>query len=240
MSNEKNMPAVSPDEPATDNQINFLKGIGKYKEGMTKEEASDIISLYMKEYQMETGVQMLKVKTIEEAVKADKTPILDSNGNPAVRIIFKGKPKVEKGVCPEISDIFYYAKDAQTPCKSEFKIRNLKKALGLKAEEAQNMEIIKTKKFWGLVQEVHHVDESGNILKDRDENVIMTKNLLAKYFSGDISEPIIEGDPKRNGGIAKGEFLATKVIKAKEGSERKEKEAPAAEKSSTTDTEEWS
>jgi len=227
------LPAVNPDEPASEAQIKLLKEIGKYKEGMTKDEASTIISLYKEETSMPAGIHGLKIAAIEEATRYDGTAINDKDGNPALRITFRNKAK------QTISDIFYYSDVEGRPCKSEFKIRKLKQALKIKPEESQDIEKLKTIVFWGLVQDVHHIDEAGNPVTDRDGKPIVSKQLLAEYYPGDFPSPAIAGDPKFNDGVPKDKFISTKVVKAKESSEAPKHDNTAAAPSKGGSEDDW-
>lgn len=203
---ETKMPGVNPDEPASANQEKMLKEIGKWSAGMTKDEASAIISRHVAENMMDTGVQALKIHSIEKGQKGDGTDIQDKDGNPCIKITFRNK----KG--QNISDLFFFPKRVGEVCKSEFKLRKLKQALNVKAEDEQDIAVLKTKKMYGLVAEVHLIDEEGNPIKDNQGNIQMHKQLLSEYYNGEMSAPIIAGDPQQNNGVASDKFLQTKVL----------------------------
>jgi len=231
------MPAVSADEPASESQVKMLKEIGKYKDGMTKDEASQVISAYIQETSIPCGIHLFRINNIEEAMKGS-TIMTDSNNNPGLRITFRNKPDPAYGnIAGKISDLFYYPATVTNPCKSDFKLRNLKKALGVKPEESQNIETLKSLKFWGIVQDVRHIDEQGNPILSNGKPVV-TKQLLAEYYAGSNPCPAIEGDPKGNNGVPGGKFVSTRVDKAKESSSSTSSEsAPAA--AASTSAEGW-
>lgn len=231
-----NLPAVSADEPASEGQVKMLKDISKFKEGITKEEASAIISAYINANSIPAGLHLFKIDSIEEATKSDGSLMTDKNGNPGLRITFRNKPDPAYGnILGKISDNFYYPATINNVCASDFKLRKLKLALGVKPNETQNIEILKKLTFWGIVQEVHHIDESSNPVCDRENKPIISKNLLAEYYAGTMDRPSIEGDPAGNKGKAGGKFYSTRVIKAKESSGEKQKSVESTETESKVD-----
>jgi hypothetical protein len=241
MSNEvTKLPSVSPDEPASEGQEKMLKEIGKWKDGLTKDEATKIISEHIAENQMEPGIRLLRIDSIETAAGRDGKVITDKDGNPAIRITFRAKPLKEGSPSRKISDIYFYPKEQGAICKSAFKLRNLKKAMNLKPEEEQSISVLKEKKIWGLVQEVHHIDESGNAILDHENKPVVSSQLLAEFYDGTKDKPIIAGDPTNPyaKGVASDKFYGTKIVKPKaekESGKKESSESPDAK----TEEEDW-
>lgn len=205
------LPATPPEELATEGQIKILKEHGKFKEGMTKDEASEIISKIFEEQDMlpPPGVHLFKFLSFDTYKDQNGNPKTDRRGYPGLLIRFKCKHPTEKKadgtpVIAKISDIFYYStlppdhpdnKDPNKKCESAFKLGNLKRACGWGQEQVPLAEIEKAM-FWGLVQEVTFVDkDTGEILTD-DKGKDRKRIQLSKYFVYNTSverngEPII-------------------------------------------------
>ena len=211
------MPAVSPDEPASDKQEKMLRELKKWKDGMTKDEATKIISEHIADAQMEPGVRLLKIDSIEQALDSSGKPITDKDGNPALRITFRAKPLKEGMASKKIADLFFYPKTNDAVCRSAFKYRNLKKAMDLKPEEEQSAQAVKNLTIWGIVREVHFIDESGNPIVDKEGKPETTVELLPEYVNGKMGMPNIAGDPNNPHGNGKceGKFYTTRVKRVK-------------------------
>ena len=124
------------------------------------------------------GYHLFKVDdAVVGAKKKDNvTPILDKNGNPAVRIIFKcqvvnaeGEKEIRKIDC-----IFFYSPlppsdprrdDPTKNCPSEWVFSKMKKAFGFPLKKSIGKEEIEKGMAWGMVVDEVNVDrESGEMI----------------------------------------------------------------------------
>jgi len=231
MNEEKNMPVVHSEE-ATAEQREYLESIGKWKNGLSKEEASVLIESnppdYVTENQMLPGLHLVTIDKIMDFTDENGKPKKDKDGHPGIRIIFINKDK------KTISDIFYYSMNKNDKCASEWKLRKLKAAMGLSAEKSQNAKEYKSKEIYLVVQKVDLIDKNtGEIFTDHEGNPKWRSQATSNYYAcvEGKSKPIIEGDPEYNNGNPSGIFYGTKEVTPKNNSRGNQKAQPKTQPS---------
>ena len=140
---------------------------------------------------MPPGIHLVKIDSVEQFLKSDGTPRLDSLGYPAFLITFRTR-KNDAGQVPKIRDFYYYddrpandptRSDPKTGCKSAWKLGNLRKALGVGEKDALSWEKAMTIAFYAQVAEIRyiHPDDANksnpNVLKKYSE---LTSNFWPK------------------------------------------------------------
>lgn len=218
------LPATPEEEPASQKQVDFLKGKEAYVEGMTKKEASEAIQK-IKDEEMENtmpvGIHLVKFVGIDSAKKPSGDLITDRRGYPGLRITFMNKEK------QKIDGIFFYdtdpmdkqiAKGDDEKCKSQFNLINLKKAAGLPAGAIKDQSLIDKARFYAIVQKVEFVNDDGELIKDNDK-VRFEYKLAMRFYPAPknqegkfMAPPALEGDPANNDGKPSGIFYDTRKM----------------------------
>jgi hypothetical protein len=154
---------------------------------------------------IEPGIHLVKIDSVIETLKSDGTPKLDSMGYPGVTITFRTK-KDENGNVPKISDNFYYddrkpddptKRDPSTKCKSEWKLGNIRRALGYTENQTLKWEDAQKIAFWaqvGVIRYIHPDDANTpnpRVLKSYRE---LTHNYWHK--DTDPEKLVIPGNPE--------------------------------------------
>ena len=205
----KQLPGTNKSE-ATKGQRAFLERIGKWRDGMTMEEASAVIDSLPKAI---PGLHIAKISNIEDNIRDGKI-VTDKDGNPSIKITFKLKPVNEGSAPAEISDSFFYSTDPKNKvCKSEWKLRALKSAMGLNVEENTPVEKVKAAKCYIIVQLCEYIDSNGNLITDDNGDVMSFVKVGSRFFSTAQGKPTIDGDPAITGGKPSGVFYETVVKK---------------------------
>ena len=152
---------------------------------------------YMKE-----GLHLAKILSISHYVDDKDQPKTDKNGNPGLKVVFANREG------EEMDGIYYYStlalndprrKDEANKCKSEFKLHNLKRALGFGTKPTP-IEEIRKKKIWLVVFLQEYFDTTGN-------PVFGTNGKARKFHHvGDVypydpnsegrGRPVLKGDPR--------------------------------------------
>jgi hypothetical protein len=187
-------PSVDPSffEP-TEKQKALLVKVGKWVEGMTRDEASEILDT-LEFPSMRTGLHKLKVVSFETTVDKDKKPKKDKDGNPAITVQFKS-PKSEGN--EEISDVFYYPGQGSTKCDSAFKLAGLRKAMGLKISDRLDDVLLAQRNYvvWGVVIEEHLVTSAGKPVIKNDKPIVYQKLHTRYWHLNEKPTKGMEGDP---------------------------------------------
>lgn len=191
---EIGLPPVKAEE-LTSAQKEYLQRIGKYKEGMTRDEASKIIEeqpMFMKD-----GLYLVKIHKIVDAMDKNGSPILDKNDNPGIEITFINNDG------QMISDIFFYSETKEKECRSEWKLAKLKSRLGFNHDEEVDLEEAKKRKIWLIVCKSRLYDKKTRnpLIADDGTQKVMYKatshyfeyegkdkkpNVKPEYFEEDI------------------------------------------------------
>lgn len=190
------MPATAPSksEPSQ-KQIEFLKRVGKYKEGMTFEEAKEILDSIQ---YMEAGFHEMHITKVIPWMDRDGIPKKDTRGFPGVMIYFTNRSGATA------SAGFYFdprplndpdRDDPQNSCKSEYLLDRLKAVAGLTQESSKPQEYTK-KWFWGMVQEIRFKDPvTGEPVLGEDGKVLKKTRLAKDRFAMIDKKPLVLGDP---------------------------------------------
>lgn len=204
---ESKIPVVSASENATPNQVEYLKKLGLFKEGLTKEEASALIET-SKGNLMPPGLHLMKIKSIEPWTDFQGKPKKDSRGYPGIYITFINKEKQTQ------SNGFYYdpsplnaphRKDEGAKCKSEFNLRSLRSAFGWGSDMVITDQHIKEGKVYGVVAKREYKYPNGDFVVDSEGNRISDNVLIHKYLPANMTHHL-EGDPAKNNGVPGGIF----------------------------------
>lgn len=164
-----NIPATSKGQDLSDKQIELLKKINKWKDGMTFEEARDILDAHFKA-DFKWGLHPLRIEKIE---KSDKT---DKDGNPSILIHFMGA----KDPSQKIQSMFFYPATENSECKSDFRLRALRKALGY--DHTQQIEGVPKKGIYAVIAHVDMINPDGSPVLDRDGNPRTDVTLSGHFF----------------------------------------------------------
>jgi hypothetical protein len=208
---------------------------------------SDFIDLPATSDQQKTasiGIHKMTIIKIEKAVDKQGQAILDNRNYPALKIHFK----TEDGEF--IESIFHYSQKPQNDpsrtdpalaCKSEFRLNNLKRALGFGAEPVKSDQI-KSKLFYGMVYGelwVHEENKKMPVLRNPEdpESKIIFNRLGSIFWPDNPVRPVKDGDPKNpnSNGIPSGDFLRpsaksqAEVSKFLAGKDSPGKQAPASQ-----------
>ena len=164
---------------------------------------------------MPIGIHRMTIIKMEKAMDKNNQPILDNRNYPAYRIYFTN------AAGDTIDSLFHYStkpkndptrNDAATACKSEFRLHNLKRAMGF-GDEPVKAEMIKGKFFYGMVtgeKWVHDANGEPVLRDEKDKNSQIVFNRLGSIFWPDNAvKPVKEGDPTNpaSNGVASGDFM---------------------------------
>ena len=153
---------------------------------------------------MQAGLHLVKVKEIVEAVNSKTNEkMFDGNGNPGIEIVFTNKEG------EEIKGLYFYStlpfdhpdrKDDKKRCKSEFRLHQLKQAMGFGVKPIP-ADKAKTVKFWLVVKLQDIVDKENNPLygdngKPRTWHVVGDAFPIEKDEAGNVKRPKLKGDPQ--------------------------------------------
>lgn len=186
---------------------------------------SDFIDLPETSDQQRTvpiGVHRMTIVKMEKALDKKNQPILDNRNYPAIRMVF------QTASGEQIDSLFHYStKPANDPtrndptmyCRSEFRLTNLKRALGY-GNEPVKADAIKGKWFYGMVYGERWVYEENKkqvVLKDPNDpkSTIIFNRLGSIFWPDNEQRPVKDGDPQNaaSKGVPSGDFLKDKPVK---------------------------
>lgn len=149
---------------------------------------------------MQAGLHLAKIAEIVEAVDKEGKCLLDKNGNPAIKVTFQNKAE------ETISGIYYYStlpldhpdrKVDDKRCKSEFRLHQLKTAMGFGVKSVP-VDKAKTAKVWLVVKLQDIVDREDNpVLKDGKPKTwhVVGDVYPVKADDPNKGRPVLRGDP---------------------------------------------
>ena len=189
---------------------------------------------------MQAGLHLVKVKEIFEAVDKDGKKMLDKTGNPAVKVVFVNKAE------EEIEGIYFYSplafddpkrKLEEFKCKSEFRLHQLKTAMGFGMKPIPQ-DAAKKAKLWLVVKLQETVDAQGNPVmnektgKQKTWHTVGDAIAIAKDENEKLIRPMLKGDPQTDPeNFRTGVFFETKVDKTVSAATAMEHEEPAPQTS---------
>lgn len=148
------------------------------------------------------GLHLAKISEVKPGEKANGIPIVDKNGNPCIKVIFRNKKQ------QTIDRLFFYKKDSSTNCPSEFIIANWKSALGLGTGSA-TLEEIQSKSIWIAVLRTEYFKNKVQLTKGG--NPIVYGEVGVEFWPGDTpyekvkencdgKDPQVDKEEKPTGG----------------------------------------
>ena len=159
---------------------------------------------------MPVGCHRMRIDDMEHGKDGNGVPILDKRNHPCIKITFINEDGEKQ------SSLFFYneleigdpkRQDDTLKCKSEFRLSNLRIAMGLDTSEELTLEDAKTRFFFGVIQKVEFYDP------DNKDKIVKSFHDFDSTFYPDADEkPKILGDPANNDGNPGGVFV--RLVKA--------------------------
>lgn len=165
---------------------------------------------------MQAGLHLAKVISMVVANDKNDQPRTDKNGNPGLKVTFQNKEG------EQIDGVYYYSpfglddpRRKEKPCDSEWRLHNLKKALGFGNKPVKLDEVL-TKKIWLVVILQEYYDNAGNpVFTDKNKQKKFHNVGEAYPYDPNIPDkgrPVLKGDPRTdNENFLTGVFYERKV-----------------------------